>query len=70
MFFYFLKIFFNNKLQKFSVAFRKRNVWKIGTPFGRLACQVEISARRFVRWHAKRQVEALARRMARWHAGK
>ena len=31
----------DNKVQKFLLAFCKRNVWKSGTPFGTLACQNE-----------------------------
>ena len=26
----------NNKVSKFHLAFRKGNIWKIGTPFGTL----------------------------------
>ena len=39
----------NNKVQKLPLAFRKRNVLKIGTPFGTLGPQVEKLARRLAR---------------------
>ena len=50
---------YNNKVQKFPLAFRKRNVWKFGTPFGTLARQNVKLAR-----HSARRVEKLARF---WH---
>ena len=46
---YNIEFFYNNKVQKFPLAFRKRNVRKIDTPFGMLACQVEKLARRLAR---------------------
>ena len=43
---------YNNNVQKFPKAFRKRNVRKIGTPFGTLARRVEKLARRLAHFHA------------------
>ena len=36
---------YNNKVQKFPLAFRKRNAWKVGMRFGTLA-------RRMKHWYA------------------
>ena len=50
---------YDNKVYKFHLAFRKRNVRKIGTPFGPLTRQVE---------KLERQVKTLVRHLACWHA--
>ena len=55
---------YNNKIQKFYLAFRKRNVRKICTPFGTLARQVEKLARHLACWHA-----ILKHWHAIWHVG-
>ena len=50
---------YNNKVQIFPSAFRKRNVCKIGTPFGTFARQVEKLGRRLACWDAM---------LKHWHA--
>ena len=42
-----------NKVHKFTLAFGKRNVWKICILFGTLARQVEKLACRLTRWNTK-----------------
>ena len=46
--------FLYNKVSKFHLAFRKGNIWKIGTPFGTLTSYVE-------------KLDTLAQKHA-WHA--
>ena len=53
---YNVEFFIIEKYRKFPVAFRKTNVWKIGTRFGTFARQVETLARRMARWQVYWQV--------------
>ena len=53
----YLHLFFFKK--KISLAFQKKNVWKLSTPSGTLARQNEKLARHLVRWYTK---------LNSWHA--
>ena len=64
-------IMYNVEYKNFPLAFLKRNVWKIGTPFRAMALQVERLVRHLASCNSKRNIDApyskLARLFARWH---